>query len=148
MSTSPASSSPMPRSGSAAITETVDARRGVAQARSRRRETNVAAALATAATAHRPADRAGQPVEVGAGRGQHVEHLRGARGQRVPGAGERDPARRAVDQRRAGLALEHGQLLGHRRRREPDRAGRGRRSSRAGRPRAAAAGGRRRAGWP
>ena len=85
----------------------------------------MAAALATAAIRTGPADRAGQPVEIGAGGGEHVEHLRGAGGQRVPGAGEHDAARRAVEQRRAGLALEHGQLLRDRRRRQPDRAGRG-----------------------
>ena len=85
-------------------------------------ETKVTAALATAATRTGPAEGSADPVEVGAGRLQHVEHLAGPRRERATGRGERDPAGRAVDQRRAGLALEQGELLGHRRGGQSERA--------------------------
>ena len=62
--------------------------------------------------------------EVGPGAGEQVDHRVGVVAERLAGAGEDDPARRTVEQRRAGLAFEHGQLLRDGRRGQAQRAGR------------------------
>ena len=96
------------------------------------------------------ADRAGHEGGRRAGHRRHADRPghragRGGRGRRGPRPARRAPrrrgrpsacpapvsddaARRAVDQRRAGLALEHGQLLRHRRRGQPERRAPRRRS--------------------
>ncbi len=74
--------------------------------------------------------RAGQPLlgvgEFGVGLLQQGDHRLGVPDQAETGRGEGDPPAGAFQQRDAGLLLQDGQLLGHRRRAEGQRLGDGR----------------------
>jgi hypothetical protein len=71
---------------------------------------------------HRAAHRAAEPVQVGTGSGKNVDNGAGAFGQCTTGSGEGHAARRAVEQRAAGLPLQYRQLLRHCRRGKPEGA--------------------------
>ena len=74
---------------------------------------------------HAPAAQAGDRLELGLGLGELGEDPLGVAHDRLAGVGQPHPARAALDEHGAGLALERGDLLGDGGLRERERVGGG-----------------------
>ena len=122
-STSPSASAGRACSGSDSTSSQSQVRRVGRELAHRRGSRGAARRTGRPRSAPRPATRPGRCGELGLGQRDALEQRLGVRGQDERRVGQAHAAPGALDQRDAGLALEHRELLRDRRGRELERVG-------------------------